>query len=673
MDQASIGGLVVAPASGASTIEAGRASARPRSRGRRFVALTATIWLTLVVLRWEVIALPPYYDYALGIWREADYLAQHDFNYVALRAATHGLDPHGGPRSYVTCVMPTIIALLMASCPSPQQVVIIAHLLVFLFASAALAILYDLLRRTCAPGLAALMVAALATTPVFAVQVDMVGSEMLLILAVVGCIWLNARLRFHAAALLSLAAFLAKSTGAIVTVANIVLLCLLALYAWWTDRPHGTRWARAFALPAISNGLVLLTEIGIGSWAGSLVLQLREGLMLRTALLFAPDVVFLALVTAAATVLAVFNLATTRGTKSAPDAEGLPSAAFVTYLAILSGGLVLGYTRVAFVPRYLALLVPLLYLLLANAWRLATPTRSTATLSVTGNPVLALLLGAAMAFNALNWNGALLPDMLVGMRWMYGTDGSLGSREGGIERSHDYLIDQRENIAAIKALERELAKSGDRPPAVIAGHPLCAFLAYPSLGIVAKPIYGYSINGFSDSVPQFRETRELLKDMPDDVLALRTSNYHYSEKCATFHVPGPDAGDEILFSAPGSPVLLYRKRWTAQQIAAGEKRDWYNRNAWPTLKRDAPEAIEIRRLLLADQLEAAREKIIATIARSPFDPINQSYWALLEVLREWPGKPSDYEPLRMSTSTRAEETRASDARTMNRRRDDKRL
>ena len=72
------------------------------------------IMFFITVARWEIIDSPPYYDFAIGIWPEAQFLADTNFDYHRLRyEENHALDVQGGPRSYITSVIPRLLSLLL--------------------------------------------------------------------------------------------------------------------------------------------------------------------------------------------------------------------------------------------------------------------------------------------------------------------------------------------------------------------------------------------------------------------------------------------------------------------------------------------------------------------------------------------------------------------------------
>ena len=46
--------------------------------------LFVSVFLVITAMRWQVVDSPPYYDFAFSFWPEANYLAEHDFDWRAL-------------------------------------------------------------------------------------------------------------------------------------------------------------------------------------------------------------------------------------------------------------------------------------------------------------------------------------------------------------------------------------------------------------------------------------------------------------------------------------------------------------------------------------------------------------------------------------------------------------
>ena len=61
-----------------------------------------------------ILSLPPYEDQAAGLWAEATYLIETDFDYQRLRTEEpQFVDGVGGRRSYLINLQPTLVALCL--------------------------------------------------------------------------------------------------------------------------------------------------------------------------------------------------------------------------------------------------------------------------------------------------------------------------------------------------------------------------------------------------------------------------------------------------------------------------------------------------------------------------------------------------------------------------------
>jgi hypothetical protein len=73
----------------------------PWPRRFRWLGGSLTLLAALAVARWDIIDSPPYYDFALGLFTEANYLVETDFDYYRLRYFEK-VGNDGGPRVYMT-------------------------------------------------------------------------------------------------------------------------------------------------------------------------------------------------------------------------------------------------------------------------------------------------------------------------------------------------------------------------------------------------------------------------------------------------------------------------------------------------------------------------------------------------------------------------------------------
>lgn len=531
----------------------------------------AVLTLLLAVVRWEVINSPPYYDFVIGIWPEAQFLASTDFDYFRLKyEESHSLDRHGGPRSYMTSIVPTLLALLLRIWPDSVVPLLIYHMFTFFCAAVVLSLLCEMLAPVAGKVVASLTALTVATTPVFCVQIDMVGMEMPLLAALVSSVYLHSRGNVVGAVLLSFLAFLVKPTGLFATLA---LAGWLLLAVWTAPRDaNGARRCLRFGL--ILAALLLLLEVALLRWGASIHAQIAAGPPIWMMLVWCPDMVLIALGTGLVAGVHLF-----RAFRYKPGDHWrercydiLSSERMVLLAGAIALAVLIALEKVRFVPRYVACTVPLLYLvsvsILARSWWM--------------RPIVGLSLVAITGINLLNWNGWLFPEPTSAVAHFLGPPGERLAREGSfLERSHEYLRDHRENQRIVQYLEKNCR---DEP--IVTGIPFAFFLAYPCLGYVSQAIPCYVVNGFVDGVPEFRDAAELLHHAPLDPIFVTTQNGFFHET-TRLKIPVPGDNDEVLVGRVGHGPVAFRKGWTGAAPKKEDLQDWYLEHLWPADSEDA--------------------------------------------------------------------------------------
>lgn len=610
--------------------------ARPPRRAAWLWSLLV-VWVAIAVWRFNVIDSPPYFEYAMGLFAEANFLAEHGFDYERLfREARVGT---GGSLVYGTSVLPTLLALVMRVAPNVQVVLVMAHLATFFCAAVVIVALWQILAPRGGRLVATATALALVTGPLFSTQIDMLGMDLPVAMCALLAAWCLSRERPLAAMAASLAAFLIKPTG-VVVVLGLGGYFFLRLGAgmlarrgtWRSDAPLLAAAASVLALELViyrAGGIHARLAGSRGStplWSGSW--------------LVAPDLVLLFIATLAACGLwlaiwlvqqrraARLPAATAdRGTPAlerlppasdplppasaalAPDprtraavplapateplaAESLPPAA--RRAAWLWPALARGLEAQRVVVFSLLTIIALLAAI--GGYGYTTPHYYT-----TGAALLLLVVGtfcgrsrlarwmspAALiglaAFNVMNWQGDYFPPLNEVDQWSRGGD-----------RSHAYLADHHSNIAAV----RHLADQAAHVP-IVAGHPFTYFLAYPRLGYVERPLSGYSTRPFES--PHFRDVRALFDDLPDELILIHQSNVHTAVGYATIPPPGPS--DELIYHDHlPSPTIVYRVRLAALAPSAAEREAWLLEHFWYEPQPPAGVALPIERraALLAD-------------------------------------------------------------------------
>ena len=520
-------------------------------------------WSTLVAWRHEVLAMPPYYENAMALFREADFLVDTNFDYERLRSREPAVND-GGAHSYVTSVIPTLLALLMIASPSPVVTNVVAHLGSFGAAAVLVVALAWLVARRSNAWFGAAIAAAAITTPLVITQVELIGMDVPMTACVLLAIVAVVQGRFAWAALACLAAFFMKPTGLIASVAIIQYLAELWLAQQFRgDHTHSGDVpcvsGRAIAVGLIWNVLVLVLGVDTYAWGGvhSRLMRISfTGSWIAHAWRVCPDVLLLTVLTLCL-VVGVFGRRLWTVCR-----EGLTWRVAVREFLRVDAALVLGLLIVVgnvaamrlyigvFVIRYALLAIPLLYLLLAaivyqsrrGVWNLVLPV-------------------GLVALNIYNASGVLFPDA-----------GGHARHCAPLERSREYLVDQRSQIKAVEAL---VAHAEDTP--ILAGYPFSAYLSIPRLGYVKQPLSGYAVMPFIK--PNFRSVYDILHDYPQQLVIISVDNP--SHRVGSIYTPPPAPGDPILYDDhQASPLVIYRKDLSQQAAQPGGLENWYLENLW---------------------------------------------------------------------------------------------
>lgn len=530
------------------------------------------VFLLLLAARWEIVDSPPYFDFAIGMWPEAEFLADTGFDYHRLRyEETHSLDRHGGRRSYMTSIMPTLLAVVLRATGSPYAARVLYHLFTFACASAAMVLFFRLLVGRVGGLGAFLASAAVLTTPVFATQVDMTGLEMPLValcLATLACL---DRGSYVLGAAVSLGAFLVKPTGLLATVSVFLYLFV----GWVLARRARLDEMRRFVPGLVASAAALGIELALLRWGGSIGAQVAKGPPFWMLIVWSPDLLFLALVA-----LVWTGVRVARWPQSDGGLERWTSHAVTLYSVIFVLCVLGAVNGVRFIPRYVAVVVPFVYLIL-------TPLVLGRVGGLGATGLGPSLLAGMVLVNLVNWNGVLFPDPSSALGIALGPPGTRFRSEGSfLERSHEYLVDHRANQAVMATLARA---AGSDP--IIAGIPFTHFMAYPTLGYVDKPLRGYCINGFLDGAPDFEDVTRLLVALPTSPIFLKTDNGFYYET-ARLRIPDPAVDDRVLCRSSGTGTVAYRKTWGG--LGSRAQSDWYLERLWPADSVDAGAIVRAR-------------------------------------------------------------------------------
>lgn len=563
--------------------------------------LFAALWLAIVAWRWEVLDSPPYWDSAMGLFAEANFLVETGFDYRRLFGEAERFG-QGGPAVYLLSVLPTLVAVVLAVSPSVRAALITLHLLNFAWAAGLATLMALLLRpRLGWPG-AILVAAAFLTGPLVAVQVDMLGMDLPMATVVLVAMGLAQRGRFVSAALTGGLAFFVKQTGGAFLVAlELYLLGLLATRWEPSDRPLRRRWVLGW----IACHAILQSQLFLADWLGRLPQSSADRMErsfafgLRTLALarnWCPELVLL-LVGCLLASGAVAGLGWWR-VRSTVDGGGwrrwrtalgeLLLASPTTMLAWLIVLATLStLAQLYTIPRYLLLPSACLWLIAAGLWGALAPR------GARGRALGATALAAWLAFNALNHDGRLLPSL------------AQHDRTGAVwERSREYLADHRANQRTVAYLIAHHA--GDR---IVAPSPLAYFLAWPRLGYVAEPLTGYSLQAFH--APTFPRIEQILADRPSrPVFVWAANSFVGTAQC---RLPQFEPGDELLHQDGLEPPVLVFRKPPLEATAEGDRESAYRRLLFP----DSLAGDSIAQLLAQGRLVEAEVRLRRTLKDEP--------------------------------------------------------
>lgn len=498
----------------------------------------ATCWVVLCLLKRETLDSPPYFETAMGIYREAIYLIEHRFDYHHLRFH----EPWGnigGGFCYMISVIPTLVALLIQWLPSPRAVFLVGHLLWYGFAALMGTGLYASFRAGLGPWGSLVLMAACLSTPLAMVQIETMTLDVPMVAALVWTARFVSQRKPGWAAAASACSFLMKPTGLLATLGTVGWL-FLGGFPGGESLPAAERskWHRGLLI----NSVLLVLEVGIFAGSG-LWHRLRdiafEDSYLRNAWILFPDLVLLlGLATGASLVGAGAWWLVVTGHSHLPGplaslvrlARQWPLLVYAP-LVILASFLAIRFAARVLVIRYLLPSVPLVYLWLFELARAGgIPPR-----------VIVAAGGLLLAVNAWNADGRLFPE-LTHMRRHCAT----------LERSREYWADHQSNLRAMRELE---SQARGRP--VVLGHPYTYFAAFPELGYVSRPLSGYTLKPFV--VRGFQDVFQLFDDLPPEIVLSFAENHAYAT--APVRIPLPFPGDEVIYNDElPAPLVIYAPR-----------------------------------------------------------------------------------------------------------------
>ncbi|MBX7073025.1 MAG: hypothetical protein K1X71_07735 [Pirellulales bacterium] len=559
--------------------------------------LAVSIFLAMVVWRWQTLTWPPFDDNAVGLWSEANWLAENQFNYLRLRyEVPHMLEQPGSARSYMISVQPTLLALAIRLLPSVGAVVVAQHLLALFYTAMIALLVYALLCDLVDRLVAALAALVVVTCPLLAAQTDLGGMDLPMAAAALGAALCVKRGRPRWAIAWSAVAFLFKATAIVVGAALVIWLAVAAL----AEQRRGGKWLSAPTRNALLAIVILALQLALMKWASDVPIpwSLTNSPFLRITILPWTNPDLLALLVAVA---AVVGWVWARGRGATTLSSSSVNLLAFTALTLLL--LIVALTVAIYVPRYLVLAVPLVWLVLILALHgLGVTTRW-----------LRVVLLAALAINLVNSHGALYPKLPWRYPFLW-------------ERSREYQRLAGAWRDAVALLEAKY-------------HDELIFYDWPA-NFYFDPRYGY----LQERLPNaYHITDRPFDTTSFDRLVRRYRNEHQTAGPLFVYAnnrpyggpltPPPDANSQQLYGdGLPSPLVVYRQPWndTAPSHALGV---WY----FHALRDIEPRgSLSLARLLAsAGQWDAGIEQAQREVTNNPDDRGARRTLAALQLLHGW--------------------------------------
>lgn len=479
-----------------------------------------------------ILSLPPYEDQAAGLWAEATYLIETDFDYQRLRTEEpQFVDGVGGRRSYLINLQPTLVALCLKATDSPKITAVAFRLHGYAWVVVIVISLHVLLRPHLGTYLALLPCLLVVATPLFQVQTEIGGMDLPMAGGAMMSLAALSRRSFGWAIFFSGVAFAMKATAAVLTMAIAMYLIARAVIG---PRTKARRAERLGLMIVLSLGLFAV-QWSLIQWAALAQLDyasvtMKKVLMLLLVWWLSPDVAVVLLLSIAGALLAM--LVSSWSKSSVGEARRGFSALRSWLLAwpevavawLTLGGLLYGILQMMLNPRYCTVAVPILYFLLAYYFLVIARHRWI------GVSLFCLLL----VFNVSNFYGQWLPST---ERLAEKTH--LHSRSSAwLERSLEYREAHRSDVKAARLLDEE------HPDAVIVSwFPHSYYLRWPLLGYVTEPLDVRDLG--SDLPSAHAEFMSIVQeanrtDPPREILLLTMEN-------RAMNVPWPAEDDDLVY------------------------------------------------------------------------------------------------------------------------------
>ena len=211
----------------------------------------------ILVLKWDVVARPPVWDTAMGLFPAAITLADNGFDVIELLGMPDFFE--GGPNTHSTSPVTFATAVVLKVTGGGDRAFVILHLLHFAAAALALVLLFGLARPVFGGLGSFFLCLSVLLYPVFSAQVGFLYMEVPLFLCAVAALHAFADKRFRGAVLWSALAYATKEAG-------IIVPATLAVATLIENRPLPVRLKRV-GLLALFPVLWTVTIWSLARWS----------------------------------------------------------------------------------------------------------------------------------------------------------------------------------------------------------------------------------------------------------------------------------------------------------------------------------------------------------------------------------------------------------------------
>ncbi|MDP6052621.1 MAG: hypothetical protein QF879_09750 [Candidatus Latescibacteria bacterium] len=428
---------------------------------RSSIMLGLCFFLSLCIFRYEVLFFPPYWDSITGLFAQAIWLDEHQFDYYKLIYETPDYAQNGA-RSYIFSFHPTLQALLIRLIPDTSLLLLVNHLLLFGYASVALVAFYHLLRYQFTKDISLLGCFLLLGFPLFITQADALYMEMPLLAFSLSALACTIYRRPVLGACLAMLAMYTKPTG-IICVATLFVFNLIDLTVTRRQRRAACGILGICVLLFIMQWFLYQTFYQEIDDAFRFMRGALKGFFQSM-----PDFLMLYLIFGLFTGLTLKRHLQEASFTIKPFFITLFKDRLNILMIVFLSWFTLFYMNIIIIlPRYFLLCLPVL---------------------------LFGLISLMVRYLKRTWlirSGILI---LTGL-FLYNLSGRLYSaypkNDGFIlERSLEYMDDMRLNIQLAKRLEEKYADT-----TIITSWPYIQMLVLPQLGYVTKPLNAVTING----------------------------------------------------------------------------------------------------------------------------------------------------------------------------------